>query len=278
MNCLVIIVTHNSQKHIQWCIDGLESAKSLLKIKVIDSGSTNISYLDNISSKHRLEIIKENNIGFVKGNNLALQSDENFDWVLLLNPDARIEGDRLDELLKVATDVNNSNVGIFSVPLVRFSIDEMQDMQVYDSLGIDATRYGRWFDIGSGEQTKVLTKELIDVPAVCGAFMLIRTKALELCLDKSAEKGFESSYYMYKEDIELCLRFKKNDWRVVQVNSLQAFHCRGWNKPRKEISHWAKYHSAKNDVDIALRYRRRFLPYALCKYLWVNLFERFGLM
>lgn len=35
--CLVIIVTHNSQKHIQWCLDGLATSESDLSIKIVDS-------------------------------------------------------------------------------------------------------------------------------------------------------------------------------------------------------------------------------------------------
>ncbi|HIF6266106.1 MULTISPECIES: glycosyltransferase family 2 protein [Raoultella] len=276
MECKIIIVTHNSQKHIQWCIDGLESSKLKLNIKIVDSGSNNPAYLDSLSSKHQLEVFKEDNIGFVKGNNRILHKIKDDDWILLLNPDARVEGEVLDKLISLANEIKYNNVGIFSVPLIRFSIDEMKSLSVFDSLGIKSSLYGKWFDVGSGEPVRQLPNEPTDISAVCGAFMLIRGNALNVCLDKSNKKGFEGSYFMYKEDIELCLRFRKNKWKVMMVNHLSAYHCRGWNKSRKDIAFWAKYHSALNDLDLAIRYRIINLPYAMSKYLWVNIVERFN--
>lgn len=276
MECKIVIVTHNSQKYIQWCIDGLESSKSNLNIKIIDSGSGDSTYLDLLSSKHQLEVFKEDNIGFVKGNNKVLSQTKNDDWILLLNPDARVEGTVLDELLFIANNNKYHDVGIFSVPLVRFSINDMKELSVFDSLGIRSTSYGKWFDVGSGELVRNLYNEPTDIPAVCGAFMLIRGAALNACLDKSHNQGFEGSYFMYKEDIELCLRFRKNSWKVIMINNLRAYHCRGWNKSRKEIAFWAKYHSALNDLDLAYRYKRANLPYAMSKFLWVNIIERFN--
>ena len=276
--CLVIIVTHNSQKHIQWCLDGLATSESDLSIKIVDSGSNDTSYLDNLSCKHKLEVIKKDNIGFVKGNNLVLQMGVQCKWTLLLNPDAAIDGSKLDKLLTLANETDNDDIGIFSVPLIRYSIDQMKEMDVYDSLGIAATSYGRWYDIGSSEPLKKLDSNPSEVLAVCGAFMLIRNDALKVCLDKSNSIGFESSYHMYKEDIELCLRFRKYNWKVMTINHLNAYHCRGWNKPRGKIPFWAKYHSAINDLDLAFRYKKMHMPYAISKYLWVNFVERFKLI
>lgn len=276
--CSIVIVTHNSQKHIQWCIDGLDSSRRNLNIKIIDSGSSDTTYLDSLLTKHQLDVIKKDNIGFVAGNNFVLDQAVSYKWVLLLNPDARIEGNVLDELIDYANNEKHSDVGIFSVPLIRFSIDEMKELPVFDSLGISSTAYGKWYDVGSGENIKQLQRHSSEIPAVCGAFMLIRGIALEQCLDKSNSKGLESSYYMYKEDIELCLRFRRQKWKVLMVNHLKAYHCRGWNKSRKEIAFWAKYHSARNDLDLALRYQRKYLPYALSKFLWVNVIERFNLI
>ncbi|MFC3395024.1 glycosyltransferase family 2 protein [Brenneria rubrifaciens] len=277
--CLVIIVTYNSNKHINWVVEGLDSSENNLTIKIIDSGSSNTSYLYAVKTKHQIYIEECENIGFVAANNKALDNISDFDWVLFLNPDARIEGKDFDKLLTIASLDKFKQTGVFSVPLIRFDIENNKSLGVYDSLGIACNPFGRWFDLGANEV--VLTKEELDkkdcfeaVEAVCGAFMLVRRTMLEQCPDSSGDIGFERNYYMYKEDIELSLRAKKKKWDVMIINNINAFHCRGWNNSRSKTPYWARYHSAINDLDVAWRYKFRALPYALAKYVWVKFIEK----
>lgn len=274
-DCKIIIVTYNSEKYIQWVLDGLESSKSDLVIEIVDSGSKNNIYLDTIKSKHQLNINKHENIGFVSANNLALKNSEDFKWTLFLNPDARIEGGDLDNLLMIANSAHRK-IGVLSVPLVRFDIESKTSFDKFDSLGITSTKYGRWFDISDINKVIKSDAENIfrSVSAVCGALMLVNNIALKNCPDKNSSIGFESSYYMYKEDIELCLRLEKGGWGVYIYDGIKAYHCRGWKGKRSDVPYWAKYHSAINDFDIALRYRPFFIPYSLLKLIWVKFFEK----
>ncbi|KFX21079.1 glycosyltransferase family 2 protein [Pectobacterium betavasculorum] len=274
--CLIIVVTYNSNKHINWVIEGLESSTSDLTIKIVDSGSTDSSYLYGIKTQHFLHIEEHENIGFVAANNIALTNISEFDWVLFLNPDAMIEGKELDRLLAIASLDKFKNIGIFSVPLIRYDIENKRALGVYDSLGISCNAIGKWFDLGSNQPLLNADNEQEDfseVEAICGAFMLVRRTVLEQCTDKSGGIGFERNYYMYKEDIELSLRVRKKKWKLAIINGVNAFHCRGWNHSRSKIPYWARYHSAINDVDVAWRYKFRALPYALAKYVWVKFFE-----
>lgn len=73
----------------------------------------------------------------------------------IIESDAAIDGSKLDKLLTLANETDNDDIGILSVPLIRYSIDQMKELDVYDSLGIAATSYGRWYDIGSSEPLKI---------------------------------------------------------------------------------------------------------------------------
>lgn len=274
-SCVVIIVTYNSQKHLQWTINGLESSTKRLKIRIVDSGSSDATYLDKVITKHELIIERHTNIGFVAGNNLAIEKSNDSAWILLLNPDARIEGTDLDKLLDVANNKNNAGTALFSVPLIRFDINSMKSLGVYDSLGIKCNYYGKWFDIGANDPVSQKYKNSSDSQpdAICGAFMLLRNEALIQCPNKSGKIGFESTYYMYKEDIELSMRLKKNKWSIKLIDNLTAYHCRGWNPLRSKIPYWARYHSAINDMDLSVRYKKRAMPYAFAKYIWVKFVE-----
>ncbi|WP_409159192.1 glycosyltransferase [Pectobacterium sp. B2J-2] len=274
--CLIIIVTHNSNNYINWVIEGLESSNSNLSIRIIDSGSTDTNYLYELKTKHDFNIKEYGNIGFVAANNKALTNISEYDWILFLNPDARVEGKHLDTLLDTVSMEQFSDTGIFSVPLIRYDIEQKKSLNVYDSLGIACNLVGKWSDLSTNEPVDDNhdKKNFSDVDAVCGAFMLVRKHTLEQCLDRKNNVGFERSYHMYKEDIELSLRVKKKGWNVKVINEISAFHCRGWKNNRSEIPYWARYHSAINDVDVAWRYKIRALPYALAKYIWVKFLER----
>ncbi|MCY1354887.1 hypothetical protein D9M69_412840 [compost metagenome] len=79
---------------------------------------------------------------------------------------------------------------------------------------------------------------------------------------------------MYKEDIELSLRLKRNGYSLFIDYSDFAYHCRGWNTDRSKTPKWAKWLSARNDLYLASKYKIRALPFALSKLAWVALIER----
>lgn len=270
---LVVIVTYNSEKHIQWSVDGLKNSQFDIETRIVDSGSKDPSYLNAIDSTNKITIIKKDNVGFVSGNNFALYELDNFDWVLFLNPDARIDADDLDKLISFANREENKKVGAFTVPLIRYDIDNKRSLNLFDSVGINCNSIGRWRDIKSNSEVSDIGETFTEVDALCGAFMLIRTPVLQECVDSTGQPGFERKYYMYKEDIELSQRILKAGWKIGVYNEVTAFHCRGWSDTRKTVPYWARWHSAKNDVDVAVKYKWRALPLAVSKYFWVKYFE-----
>lgn len=44
--------------------------------------------------------------------------------------------------------------GIFSVPLIRYDIKENKPLELYDSLGINCSKLGKWQDVGSNQPIK----------------------------------------------------------------------------------------------------------------------------
>jgi GT2 family glycosyltransferase len=267
---LVVIVTYNSQKFITWAIEPLRD-NDICSIRIVDSGSSDISYLEQIKKTSNVEVILESNLGFAAANNRALHDIDDFEYVLFLNPDARIEREQLVELIKRADEPGNHDVGMFSVALEKYSIDERKPLSYYDSLGIYCDALGRWKDIQ--RSCSESHSSIIQYEAICGAFMLCRTAALKKLPDSQGNFGFEESYYMYKEDIELSLRIQ-SQWRIKIFHDLHAYHCRGWGTDRKKNPFWARKCSARNDVRLAMSYKWRALPYALLKYLYVMTLER----
>ena len=266
---LVVMVTHNSERFIHWGVTPLMNNEDIDLI-IVDSGSKNTDYLNDISIK--ADVLFESNIGFVKGNNLALSHKDirNYNFVLFLNPDARIDNENIDKLLAIIKN-KDSIYDFYSIPLRAFDINSMTPKDYYDSLGIECNFYGKWQDVRKSYPQKIIN----DIDVFCGAFLLISTKSLLTARGSNGEIGFEEKLSMYKEDIELCLRLKKSGFKGRIIEDLEGYHCRGWDSNRRNVPFWAKYLSAKNDLYISLKYKLRALPYALAKFLYVNIIERF---
>lgn len=272
---LIVIVTYNSEKHLQWNVDGLAGNLSI-DLCVVDSGSKDTAYIDKLNCPENvsLRVIKEKNVGFVKGNNLALDDLNLYDYVLYLNPDAKIEEKDLVKLLNVADLPDNAKYGAFTIPLIRYDIKNKSSLNIYDTVGIGCSSIGRWYDIDANLPVKPNEQRgVYGIEAICGAFMLVRGQVLLTALDSKGKPGFERSFYMYKEDIELSCRIIKKGYQLGLYHDVTAFHCRGWQGSRKDIAYWARYQSAKNDIFVARRYKKRALPFSIAKYLLVRFIE-----
>ena len=270
MKTRIIIVTHNSAVYTNWQLKNLESSDSDLDIVIVDSGSKDTTYLNNLESKHHCQVIYRDNIGFVDANNIVMNLDWDGDFFLLLNPDAMIEGKELDLFLKEVSYIKSerSDIAVYSVPLIKYDIKRMSPMTIYDSMGIKCNLYGRWIDICQGKKIKKWNADIISTEAICGAFMLIDRRKL-YSINKINEKfGFDPNLKMYKEDIELCMRLKKYGFKSVILPKFKAYHCRGWD--RKKVADWARFYSAKNDLTIAIKYKYRALFFAILKYVVVS--------
>jgi len=110
-----IVVTFNGEEYIDKCLNSLLNSSYPLQIIVADNYSTD-STVEYISKNYPsvLLIKSSENLGFGKGNNLGLRKalNENADYVLLLNQDAWIQKDTIEELVKV--HYKNPDYGLLS--------------------------------------------------------------------------------------------------------------------------------------------------------------------
>jgi GT2 family glycosyltransferase len=122
-------------------------------------------------------------------------------------------------------------------------------------------------------EKSTLYQERQQIPAICGAVFFTRKCALEEVMIKGNEV-FDSSFYMYKEDIDLSLRLKKKGWGLYFVPDLVCYHCRGWSRDRKDMPRRFRLCSAKNEMTIQWKRRNPIaLFYSLGKYCLVRWFD-----
>jgi GT2 family glycosyltransferase len=197
--------------------------------------------------------------------------DSQAKYVLFLNPDAFLTPDFLEKA--AAQMETRSDCGILTGPLFGYDFARALPTGRYDSTGIFSTWYGRWYDRGQGEAiSKDRYSQVEDVPAICGALMFCRKEALE----SAALEGevWDSSFFMYKEDIDLSLRVRSQGWRLLYHPDLIAYHGRGWQTDRGKMSRAARLGSAKNEIKLYWKARLwAHLPYSIAKYTAVKLLD-----
>lgn len=263
----VIIVTHNSEKLIGRCIESLDQQSlAAARIIIVDSGSDSPSYLDVYSEKAGYEVHLKDNIGFAAANNFGLKHIADADkYVCLMNPDTFLEPESFKRSVEIVS--GRPGVAVLTGRLKGFDLNSGRPNGLLDSTGIFRTWYGRWYDRGQGlkNDDKYLIEE--EVPAVCGAFMFCKVEALS----KNTPDVFDESFFMYKEDIDLCLRLRKQGWKMLYAPAVEAFHARGWSQNRKEISYQTRCLASKNEIRMNLKHRSPYLIWALSKYFAVRL-------
>ncbi len=262
----LIIVTHNSEVQITRCIDGIDrQSVAPDQVIIVDSGSDDPSYLSLYQHKAGYEVYLKENIGFAAGNNFGLRFvAKEVRFIFFINPDTYLEAGNIASALEVLS--REHEAAMVSGRLKGFDLNSGAATGLLDSTGIFRTWYGRWYDRGQGQEDTDNFLEKQEVPAICGAFMFCRAAALEN--DRPAL--FDESFFMYKEDIDLCLRLRGRGWKLLYEPTMEAFHGRGWSNDRKMIPHEIRCLASKNEIRLNLKHRSPYLIWALFKYVLVS--------
>jgi len=272
--CL-ITVTYNNSNYIQYLIDSIKksSGNSSFHLFISDNNSTDIDEIKAIclAEDNVTLIASKHNYGFCKGNNIAVSEAVKLDpkYIVFINPDLFLTENWLEKAAKIVDD--DKSIGILSGPLLQFDFNLKKPTGLIDSLGINVTGYGKWFDIKQGKMISDLNDDIFP-QAICGALMLVRCEVI-VDLLKTDGYIFNEKFFMYKEDVDLAYRVKSLGYKIFVHHDLIAFHCRGWNKNRKKMPFLAKKLSAINDIRVALKHRLVNFPFAFLKLVYVYCFE-----
>ncbi len=266
----VIIVTHNSAEVLDICLAHLANQTTPIKaVAIVDSGSDDPGYLDAASLLPRMRIIKTANVGFSKANNIGFEAivAESEGMVVFINPDTFLP----PEYLALAVTVLDENPGaaVVSGKLLGFDRKAMRPSGKIDSTGIFKRWYGRWYDRGQGEEDRGQYHLVAALPAVCGALICCRLKALQ------PYRGtvFDPDFFLYKEDVDLALRLRAAGWILIYDPRLYAYHCRGWAKNRARIGYNLRLIAAQSDVLLCQKHPGPAILWALAKLFLVRVFH-----
>jgi len=233
----IIIVTWNSSHLIEKVLITITRQNlSPVRVLLIDNGSNDVEALTKVVDKFSdYELIRLNqNIGFAAANNLGIKLCDNTDFVLLLNPDAFLEPDFLNELVDGAN--RHPNVAAFGGLLLNYS-----DPSIIDGVGDYLNIAGKPGRIGHGYKVDraILAEKEIFSP--CAAAALYRRDALV------AVSGFDEDFFCYIEDVDLSFRLRLVGYRCLLLPKAIAHHI-GSATTGGRHSDFAVYHGHRNLV------------------------------
>ena len=264
-----IVVSHNSESTLERCVRDLESQEyPFTQIILVDSGSSDTTYLNDLKDRYSFQLICTENIGFSKANNLgydALASD--IDYVVFVNPDLFLTPDFLSKALEICAA--DTGIAMLSGKLLGYDLAHDKPSGRIDSTGIQRLFYGRWVDRGQGEVDNGQYDTAEEMEALCGALLFCRATAL---------KGmpgplFDPDFFLYKEDIELSIRLRKQGHKVLYHPLLEAYHCRGWQGERKKMSSELRVIASKSELLLYKKHPSPYILFALFKYVLVKAFR-----
>lgn len=265
-----IIVCHNAADDLPRCLDALEAGNLQPALTcIVDSGSGDASYLDTLSERPQTICIREANIGYGPGNNRGLaEVPPDIPYILFLNPDCFVLPDALERAAALLEA--ESALAAVGPRLLGFDREQNAPTGLLDSTGIVRAWYGRWLDRGQGEPDDGRYGEPEDLPALCGACLFCRRTALD-AVSPDPDQAFDPAFFLYKEDIELCLRLRKAGFRLLYHPAVHAHHCRGW-RGRAAMPKKLRLVAAANEIRLYRRHPSPYMLWALAKYALVRLF------
>jgi GT2 family glycosyltransferase len=217
------IVTYNSANYIEACLTAvLNQSYPISSMVIIDNASTDDTkeILNRYKERKNFIIVyNEENVGFADGHNMAIRLTAS-DLCLVLNPDVELHSDYVLHLVDFINE--NPKAGSLTGKLVF-----KDDPNVIDSTGLIMTKSRRAFDRAMGEPSaEYNTKQ--EVFGVSGAAALYSRAMIQ---DISmGDSFFESSFFAYKEDVDVAWRAQLCGWKAFYIPEAWAYHARGWKK------------------------------------------------
>jgi hypothetical protein len=230
----VIVISFNTRDLLRECLTSLLAECSSLvasaEVLVVDNASRDDSAemveAEFSKSDIPVRLIRSDvNLGFASANNLAMEQARGR-YVVLLNSDAFFHPGSL----RHAIDHMDADptVGIGGARLVSRDGAWQPSARTFHSIWIDAivltglaARFPRSRIFGSPDRTWADPNQPAEVDWVPGAFSIMRREAL-------AKTGlFDPKFFLYYEEVDLCLRVKEANFRVLYWPDVVVTHIGG---------------------------------------------------
>ena len=246
-----IIVNFNAGEWLGRAVQALLDSSTPVRLLVIDNDSSDDS-LDGIAQpleEGRLDLVRNlANRGYASASNQVLEHPD-AEYYLLLNPDCEVHSDTIGRLRQSLVD--HPEAAIAGALILDSDGSEQRACRrreptplrsMITMLGLEV-----WFP-GSGVNIRdPLPESSIQLDAVSGALLLVRGSVFRQL------GGFDESYFLHCEDLDLFHRVRDAGWKVLFEPTAKAHHVKGVSQESAPLA------SARHKHAGMVRYYRRHL-------------------
>jgi GT2 family glycosyltransferase len=207
-----IIVTHNNRGDITSCVQSLcSSLYPLHEVIVVDHGSHD-GTADIVRRRFPDVCVLDfhDNPGFGEGNNRGARVASG-EYLLFLNPDATVTPHCLGRLLELLEARPNYAIAAPKIVLA-------EEPSILNSAGLCVNTIGYGWDRGYLEKDSGQYDRIESALAATGCALLVRADVFQRL------GGFDPTYFLYYEDVDLCWRCWTVDRPVVYVPAAVVLH------------------------------------------------------
>lgn len=221
----IIIVSWNTQDLLRKCLSSILDiiGTPQFEVIVVDNGSSDGSAaMVSAEFPQVILVTNDENLGFAKATNQGGKISRG-QYFLLLNSDTEASPLSINTCIEYMN--SHSDVAIVGCRL-EYPSGEAQNSCfrfpsirgiIFESIGLsklfpqsalfNCNRYGeaQW-------------SETREVDCVMGSFMMLRSSALETA------EVFDDGYFMYAEEVDLCWRMTKGNWKVLYFPKVSIIH------------------------------------------------------
>ncbi len=244
------------------------------EVIVVDNGSSDgtLEWLEEAGFLGRenqsgVKIIENINNGFAAGNNLGIRQSRGR-YVLLLNPDTKLEPDTLQIMLDFME--SRPDVGMGGCKLIK--ADGKLDLACRRRFPNPRNSFKRLFlrDNKDYNYSDIDENISMEVDSIVGAFMVVRKSVIDRI------GLLDESFFMYGEDLDWCWRCKAAGFKVWYYPGTFITHYKGESSRKAPFKMLKAFHDA-----MWIFYRKHYAgrySFVLNWAVWLGIYGRMSVL
>ena len=210
----IVVLNYNAGNLLLDCIESIYRTKThKFEIIVVDNVSTDGSHLKCKEKFPQICLIEnQENLGYCEGNNVGIRN-ANGEFIVILNPDTKVEPDWLIELFNAYEIFGD---GLYQPKILAF------ENNLFESGGNMLHVFGFGYSKGRGVSDNGQYDESCEIGYASGACLFTKTEVIK-------KIGFFDSFiFLYHDDLDF-------GWRAAQLG-IKSFYA-----PKARIFHAGSY-------------------------------------
>jgi N-acetylglucosaminyl-diphospho-decaprenol L-rhamnosyltransferase len=249
----VVVVTYQSADDLPAFLESLPAAvgSHRWELLVVDNASTDASVA--LAEKAGAQVARNaTNVGLSAAINQGAALT-NAAWLLVVNPDTRLPSGSIARL--IAAGAADSRIGCVGPAIRDLDGRDYPTGRRFPSPGVGIVHALLGPVWPNNPATRAYhghdrrPDEVGSVDWVSGACMLFRREAFD------AVGGFDTGYFMYFEEVDICLRLHRAGWKVVLEPSVPIYHRGGGSVRHAPFRKVVNHH--RGALRFYCRYHRR---------------------